>query len=274
LFLQYCLGIDYERQSTYDFHIIAEDNAGLSTRVPVTIHIENRNDFCPEILNYTSVLFFNTDLENNPSLNSFFIELIDGDNDTCTIDLLNFHELLRLELIEHNHYRLDVYGILEREYYIVQLRLQDVVNETTDQSCIRYMQYILMTGNNRTNQTMAIDIARDYLQALQFVQQHRYSSFHLTLIHIICIVCFCSLILCFLTLITMKIVCYATKPTENEQRTRTIYRCQGSNDTQLPLLDHQSVESSLIVRTRHQCDASDQHQQQVNDDDRIASCEC
>ncbi|CAF2869332.1 unnamed protein product [Rotaria sp. Silwood2] len=54
--------IDYERCSIYQFLILAIDNDDLNTSVPVTIHILNRNDFCPELINNSTALFFNIDL--------------------------------------------------------------------------------------------------------------------------------------------------------------------------------------------------------------------
>jgi hypothetical protein len=169
---------------------------GLNSSVPVTIHILNRNDFCPELLNNTTALFFNTDLwSNNTSedSNQYYFDLFDGDNDTCVMELLNFNDIFQLDSIEHNQFLLYANILPEHEYYILKFRLRDLINETNDRSCIRYIQLVITIGTNQTNQTVAIDTARGYLEAIHLSSQRSHSYFHLTLLNVIFILILLSI---------------------------------------------------------------------------------
>ncbi|CAF5119407.1 unnamed protein product, partial [Rotaria magnacalcarata] len=153
-------GIDYEHRSIYQFSILAIDNNHLNTSVPVIVRILNRNDFCPELVSNSTALFFNTDLWFNNSYgkyNHYYLELFDGDNDTCSIDLLNFSDMFKIEFIKRNLYLLYATVLPEREYYILKFRIQDLTNETFDRSCVRFTQLVLTIGTNETNETIAID---------------------------------------------------------------------------------------------------------------------
>jgi hypothetical protein len=251
------LAIDYEHRSIYQFLIFAIDNDGLNSSVSVTIHIENRNDFCPELINNSTALFFNTDLWLNNSsekFNQYYFQLFDGDNDTCVIELLNFNEIFQVQLIERNEYILYAHVLPEREYYILQFRLHDVINETIDQTCIRYIQLVLTIGTNETNQTVAIDTAREYLEALHLISQRSHTYFDLTLFNVILILIFLSIAI-LIGFISIKFIFHRSsnsrhrrKPTNNSN---TLYRLQGPTETQLPLLANepgeQSLTSSLII---------------------------
>lgn len=259
VFFSSCLGIDYERCSMYEFLILAIDNANLSTSVPVTIRILNRNDFCPELFHNSTALFFNTDLwfnNSNEKFNHYDLKLSDGDNDTCVIELLNFNDIFKIKIIERNHYLLYAYALPESEYYVLQFRLHDLVDETLDQSCIQHIQLVLTIGTNQTNQTVAIDTAREYLEALHLISQRTYSYFHLTLMNIILVFILLS-ILMIITLIFIKLIYISSKSRQQRKMRRqknnmhTLYRLQGPTETQLPLLDNgpgeQSITSSLNV---------------------------
>lgn len=244
------LGLDYERQSLYQFHILAIDSTGLNSSVPVTIRVHNRNDFCPELLKNSTVLFFNTD-----RWNSYLFDLYDGDNDTCQMDLLTFNEIFHLQPIKRNQYVLYAHRLPEREYYILQLRLRDLVNESIDHSCIRTVQFVVTTGTNDTNQTVAMELADDYLQALHRIERHSSSSFHLTIVHVILTLIFLSLAV-LIALLAMKFVCHSSK---RRHPTGALYRLQGPTETQLPLLDNEPGEQSLIVSS-HRLTADEQQQ--------------
>ena len=260
------LGLDYERQSSYQRDALAIDNGGLQARVPVTIHVLNRNDFCPELLLNSSVLFYNNDRKKN----SYLMDLFDGDNDSCHVELLNFQDVLRLQLIARNQYLLDVYQHPEREYYIVQLRLSDLINDTNDRSCIRDIQLILTTGNNETNQTMAIALAEEYLQSLQFTNRYKHSSFQLMIINMI-LISLIFVMAIFSALIAMKIFCSLSKRSHSiDSQTRTIYRFQGPTETQLPLLDQESPEQMLMMNSHRSMSLEDKPQ--VNEIERMTSC--
>lgn len=272
------LDIDYERQSIYKFFIFASDNHGFNTSVPVIIYIKNRNDFCPELLNNSSALFFNTDLWLNNSsqrFNEYYLELYDGDNDTCIIELLNFNDIFQIEFIKHNQYVLFAHILPEREYYILQFRLRDLINETNDQSCIRHIQLVLTIGTNETNQTVAIDTAREYLEALHLISKRTHSYFDLTLINVILIFILLSIAI-LIGLVSIKLISrtktshHRRKLHNHRNNTNTLYRLQGPTETQLPLLDNgpgeQSLTSSLIIPGNNrltQDENNDDEQQQV-----------
>ncbi|CAF1202853.1 unnamed protein product [Rotaria sordida] len=245
--------IDYERRSIYQFLILAIDNDGLNTSVPVTIHILNRNDFCPELINNSTALFFNIDLwfnNSNEKFNHYYLELFDGDNDTCSIELLNFNNIFKIDLIQHNQYLLYAHILPEREYYILQFRLRDLINETIDQSCIRYAQLVLTIGTNETNQTLAIDSAREYLEALYLISRRSYSYFNLTLFNVIFVIILLSIAI-IISLISIKIIylssnsCHQRRLRKHKNDSHTLYRLQGPTETRLPLLDNGPGETSL-----------------------------
>lgn len=190
------------------------------------ISVQNRNDFCPEVVNYSTVFFFNVDLDEN----RFDLELIDGDNDTCQMELINFRDVFRLEQVERNHYRFFALRSLDREYYLLQFRLYDLIENANDHSCIRTIESLLTTGNNETNETMAIEHARDYFLALQAIGRRSSSSFHWSLFHLILLFIFFLLAL-LIGLFAMKFFCSLSK------RSDQLYRYQGQRETQLPLLD-------------------------------------
>jgi hypothetical protein len=266
----FILAIDYEHRSIYHFLIFATDNDGWNASIPVTIHIENRNDFCPELINNSTALFFNTDLwlmNSTESCNQYQFDLFDGDNDTCILELLNFHQLFQLQSLTHNQYLFSASHLPEREYYILQFRLYDLINETIDQSCIRSFQLVLTIGTNETNQTIAIETAREYLDALHLISKRAYSYFDLTLINVILLFIFLSMAI-LIAFLSLKYLCHSSnarprrKISRHRNETNTLYRLQGPTDTQLPLLAHgpgeQSLTSSLILpETTHE-------QQQVN----------
>ncbi|CAF1109800.1 unnamed protein product [Adineta steineri] len=280
------VGIDYEQRSIYQFLIIASDHDGLNTSVPVIIKILNRNDFCPELINNSTVLFFNNDLWSNNSsekLNQFYLDLYDGDNDTCLIELLNFKDIFHIERIDYNEFLLYAHILPEREYYVLQFRLRDLINETIDQSCIRYIELVLTTGTNETNQTVAIDTAREYLDALHFISQHKHSYFDLTLLNVILIFILLSIGI-IVGLISIKLIYLSSnsrhrKKLRNHHRhdTNLLYRLQSPTETQLPLLANgpgeQSLTSSLIMtgnnrlihdeNINHSIDGDDEQQQRL-----------
>ncbi|CAF0721303.1 unnamed protein product [Adineta ricciae] len=252
-------GLDYEHRSNYQFTIIAIDNDGLNTSVSVTVNILNRNDYCPELLNNSTVLFYNLDLWSNNSIsqsNQFRLDIFDGDNDTCTIELLNFNDIFRIETIQQNQFVLEAHKLPEREYYILQFRLRDLINETMDQSCIREIELVLTTGTNETNQTVAMDTAREYLDALHLISHHKHSYFDLTLLNFILIFILLSIAI-IIGLISIKLVYLSTssrhrrKLRNHRNETNFLYRLQGPTETQLPLLANgpgeQSLTSSLII---------------------------
>lgn len=221
------LALDFERISSYQFEIIAEDNGGLSSGVSVTISIENRNDFCPELINSSTILFYNTDQEEN----SFDFEIFDGDNDTCQMELMNFRSSFRLEKILRNRFRLFAREKLVREYYRLEFQLYDLIDENNDdQTCLRTIEFLLTTGSNETNRSLAIEIAREYFFALKTIERRSSSSFHLTLINLILlfVVFLVALLVSFLAL---KWIFHRKK------RSNQLYRFQCQTETQFPLLD-------------------------------------
>ncbi|CAF0868618.1 unnamed protein product [Adineta steineri] len=268
------VGIDYERRSIYKFSIIATDNGGLSTNVPVTINIRNRNDFCPELMNNSSALFFNMDLWMNNSSekldNQYYLDIHDGDNDTCIIELLNFNDIFQLEQIERNKFLLQAYTLPEREYYILQFRLRDLVNHN-DKPCIRTIQLVVTIGTNDTNQTIALDTAREYLEALYLTSKRSHSYFDLTLLNVILLFVLLSIAI-IIALVAIKLIFVSSSsssstsssPSISSLRYRrrrqqkklrsngnngttggTLYRLQGPTETQLPLLENEPGENSL-----------------------------
>lgn len=252
---------------------MATDNGGLSTAVPITINIRNRNDFCPELISNSTALFFNTDLWTANSTanltNLYSLEIVDGDNDTCTIDLLNFHDIFELEEVERNRFLLYASTMPEREYYILQLRLSDVVDES-DQPCVRTIQLVLTIGTNETNQTQALDTAREYLEALHLTSKRSHSYFDLTLLNVILLFVLLSIGI-IIALAAVKLIFLSSssasstssvsslrhrrRPAPRKLRaagaaSATLYRLQGPTETQLPLLENEpgdhSLTSSLI----------------------------
>ncbi len=218
----------------------------------------------------------------NEKFNQFYFELFDGDNDTCLIELLNFNEIFHIESIERNQFLLYAHILPEREYYVLQLRLRDLINDTIDQSCIRYIQLVLTTGTNQTNQTVAIDTAREYLEALHLISQRRHSYFDLTLLNLILIFILLSIAI-IIGLISIKIV-YLSSNSRHRRKLRNrrndtnlLYRLQGPTETQLPLLANgpgeQSLTSSFTIagnnrlnqdeNVNHSIDNDDEQQQQV-----------
>jgi hypothetical protein len=260
------LGIDYEHRSIYKFFIMAIDNGGLKTSVPITIHIRNRNDFCPELINNTTALFFNTDLwVNNSSekYNQYYLNIHDGDNDTCLIELLNFNDIFHIEQIERNQFLLHAYVLPEREFYILQIRLRDIVSDN-DQPCIQTIQLVITIGTNETNQTIALDTAREYLEALHLTSKRSHSYFDLTLLNVILLFVLLSIaIIIALVAIKLTFLSSSSSPstsTSSSLRHRrrrqqrkansnttggTLYRLQGPTETQLPLLENGPGENSL-----------------------------
>lgn len=225
----------------------------------MTVSILNRNDYCPELLNNSTVLFYNLDLWSNNSIsqsNQFLLDIFDGDNDTCTIELLNFNDIFHIETIQRNQFVLEAHQLPEREYYILQFRLHDLINETMDQSCIREIELVLTTGTNETNQTVAMETAREYLDALHLISHHKHSYFDLTLLNFILIFILLSIAI-IIGLISIKLVYLSTnsrhrrKLRNHRNETNFLYRLQGPTETQLPLLANgpgeQSLTSSLII---------------------------
>ncbi|UJR21634.1 hypothetical protein I4U23_024711 [Adineta vaga] len=274
------VGLDYEQHSIYQFLIIAIDNNGFNTSVSVTIYILNRNDYCPELLNNSTVLFYNIDLWSNNSIsksNQFILDLFDGDNDTCTIELLNFNDIFHIETIERNQFILEAQTLPEREYYILQFRLRDQINETIDQSCIREIELVLTTGTNQTNQTIAMDTAREYLDALHLISQHKHSYFDLTLLNFILIFILLSIAI-IIGLISIKLVYLSSnsrhrrKFRNHRNETNLLYRLQGPTDTQLPLLANgpgeQSLTSSLIISPNNRLSQDEASKHSFPNDDQ------
>jgi hypothetical protein len=250
---------------------MAIDNGDLNTTVPVTIHILNRNDFCPELMNNISALFFNLDLWVNNSSeksNQYYLNIYDGDNDTCLIELLNFHDIFQLEEIERNEYLLSAYTLPEREFYILQFRLRDLVNDN-DQPCIQTIQLVVTIGTNETNQTIALDTAREYLEALHLTSKRSHSYFDLTLVNVILLFILLSIAI-IISLVAIKLIFFSSSSSNSsssssssfrhrrirQQRklrnngngstmTGTLYRLQGPTETQLPLLENGPGEHSL-----------------------------
>jgi hypothetical protein len=240
---------------------MAIDNGGLNTTVSVTIHIRNRNDFCPELMNNMTALFFNTDLWMNNSsgkFNQYYLDIFDGDNDTCLIELLNFNDIFQIEQIERNKYLLYAYTLPEREFYILQIRLRDLVSEN-DQACIQTIQLVLTIGTNETNQTIALDTAREYLEALHLTSKRSHSYFDLTLVNVILLFVLLSIAI-IIALVAIKLIFLSSSSSRSSsstssrhRRTRqqrksgngTLYRLQGPTETQLPLLENGPGEHSL-----------------------------
>jgi len=246
----------------------------LNTSVSVTINIKNRNDFCPELIHNSTALFFNTDLwfnNSNEKFNQYYLKLFDGDNDTCLIELLNFNDIFQIELITRNLFLLSAHILPEREYYILKFRLHDLINETIDQSCIRYIQLVLTIGTNETNQTVAIDTAREYLEAIHLISQRSHSYFDLTLLNVILIIIFLSIAI-LIGLISIKLITHSSnsrhrrKIQNHRSNTNTLYRLQGPTETQLPLLDNgpgeQSLTSSLIIPGNNRLTQNENDEQQ------------
>ncbi|CAF4677321.1 unnamed protein product [Rotaria sp. Silwood1] len=271
------VGIDYEHRSVYKFFIMAIDNGGLNTSVSITINILNRNDFCPELINNSTALFYNKDLwlnNTNENFNQYYLDIYDGDNDTCLIELMNFNDIFRLEQINYNKFLLYAYILPEREFYILEFRLYDLVNDN-DQSCIRTIQLVVAIGTNETNQTLILDTAREYLEALHLTSKRSYSYFDLTLINVILLFVLLSIAI-IIALVAVKLLFLSSSSSSSpsssststssssslrhhrvrQQRklrchrnrnttSGTLYRLQGPTETQLPLLENGPGEHSL-----------------------------
>ncbi len=252
----------------------------MTSNVSVTIQIQNRNDFCPELINNSTALFFNIDLwlnNSNEKFNQYDFQLFDGDNDTCIIELLNFNHIFHVQFIERNKYILLAYVLPEREYYILQFRLYDVINQSIDQTCIRHIQLVLTIGTNETNQTVAIDTAREYLEALHLISQRSYTYFDLTLFNVILILIL-LIIAILIGFISIKFIFRRSLKSYHRRKrandSNTLYRLQGPTETQLPLLANgpgeQSITSSLIISGNNRLihvendqDDDDEQQKQV-----------
>ena len=265
----------------------------------MTIFIRNRNDFCPELKRNSTALFFNTDLWNtsNAATNEYRLDVQDGDNDTCLMELLNFREIFHMEEIERNRYVLSALVLPEREFYILQFRLRDLVDEN-DQPCLRTLQLVLTIGSNETNQTVALDTAREYLEALHLTSKRSHSYFDLTLLNVILLFVLLSIAI-IIALVVIKLVFLSSSSSssssssgssssalrhrrQRQQRklrlngnssttAGTLYRLQGPTETQLPLLDHgpadHSLTSSLIVSNAKMLPANDQQINHSMEDD-------
>ena len=282
LLISFLLGIDYERQSVYKFSILASDNGGLNTSIFVTVFIRNRNDFCPHLTTNTTALFFNADLwesqnDTNDFLNNrYSLEIDDGDNDTCVMELLNFQDIFQLEEVERNKYQLLAHVLPEREFYILQMRLRDLVDDS-DQPCHQTIQLVITIGNNDTNQTSALDTAREYLEALHLTAKRAHSYFDLTLLNVILLFVLLSIAI-IIALVAIKLVFLSSSSSpfgsssssslrhrrmRQQRKLRmnghsstaggTLYRLQGPTETQLPLLENgpadHSLTSSFIVNS-------------------------
>jgi hypothetical protein len=245
---------------------MAIDNGGLNSTVSVTIHIRNRNDFCPELMNNITALFFNTDLWMNNSsekFNQYYLDIYDGDNDTCLIELLNFNDIFQIEQIERNKYFLIAYTLPEREFYILQIRLRDIVADN-DQPCIQTIQLVITIGTNETNQTIALDTAREYLEALHLTSKRSHSYFDLTLLNVILLFILLSIAI-IIAIVAIKLIFLSSSTrssstSSGHRRLRrlrkngngttlngTLYRLQGPTETQLPLLENGPGEHSLTT---------------------------
>jgi len=263
---------------------MAIDNHGMNTTVPVTIHILNRNDFCPELIHNTTALFFNTDLwihnSTEQQSNQFSLDIYDGDNDTCVLQLLNFNEIFQIEQIERNKYILSALIVPEREFYILDFRLRDLVNEN-DQSCIQTIQLVMTIGSNETNQTVALDTAREYLEALRLTSKRSHSYFDLTLLNVILLFVLLSIGI-IIALVAVKLVFLSSSSSRSSSSSNhhhrrshqqrklrengTLYCLQGPTETQLPLLENEPGEHSLsssVIDGNTRTSVNDDEQKQV-----------
>ena len=288
----------------YKFAIMAIDNGGLNASVPVIINIRNRNDFCPELINNGTALFFNTDLGYSPEnstehWNEYYLDVYDGDNDTCLIELLNFNDIFHVKEIERNRFALSALVLPEREFYIIQLRLRDLVDEN-DQACLRTIQLVVTIGTNETNQTVALDTAREYLEALRLTSKRSHSYFDLTLLNVILLFVLLSIAI-IIALVAIKLVFLSSaslstssssssssssstslrhRRSRQQRKLRmngtsgttagTLYRLQGPTETQLPLLEHGPGEHSLtssLMLGNHKMTGNDNASQPVDNDE-------
>lgn len=256
------LGLDYERQSIYQCDALAIDNGGLQTRVPVTIYVDNRNDFCPELLMNSTILFVNTDLWYETNI-SFRFDLFDGDNDLCQMELLNHQDMFHLESKSFNRYELFIDQYPQREHYLVEFRLEDVINKTNDHACIRHIELIISVVNNQTNQTAASLLADEYFQTVQNqkkINQENDSSFQLMIINVI-LICLMFFMAIFSTLIGIKIFCSLSKQQHSTDDSNTnLYHCQAHTETRLPLLDQEPNEQLLMMNSHRSMSNSDNSQ--------------
>jgi hypothetical protein len=216
---------------------------------------------------------------NNSSekFNQYYLELFDGDNDTCIIELLNFNHIFQVQFIQRNEYILFAHVLPEREYYILQFRVHDVVDDSIDKTCIRHIQLVLTIGTNETNQTVAIDTAREYLEALRLISQRSHTYFDLTLFNVILILIILIIAILIGSVSIKFIFRRSINPRQRRKRTNnsnTLYRLQGPTETQLPLLANgsgeQSLTSSLIspgnnrlMQTENDQDNNNEQQRQV-----------
>ena len=268
----------------YKFFIMAIDNHGMNTTVHVTIHILSRNDFCPNLIHNTTALFFNTDrwIHNSTEQqsNQFSLDIYDGDNDTCVLQLLNFNEIFQIEQIERNKYILSALIVPEREFYILDFRLRDLVNEN-DQSCIQTIQLVMTIGSNETNQTVALDTAREYLEALRLTSKRSHSYFDLTLLNVILLFVLLSIGI-IIALVAVKLVFLSSSSSRSSSSSNhhhrrshqqrklrengTLYCLQGPTETQLPLLENEPGEHSLsssVIDGNTRTSVNDDEQKQV-----------
>ncbi|CAF2940850.1 unnamed protein product [Rotaria sp. Silwood2] len=108
----------------------------------------------------------------------------------------------------------------------------------------------LTIGTNETNQTVAIDTAREYLEALYLISRRSYSYFNLTLLNVIFVIILLSIAI-IISLISIRVIylssssCHQRKLRKNRNDSHTLYRLQGPTETQLPLLDNGPGEISL-----------------------------
>ncbi|CAF0953706.1 unnamed protein product [Didymodactylos carnosus] len=255
--------IDYEQQTRYDMSVMAYDRKGLNTTVPLIIHIQNRNDWCPELKNQTVYFFINIDEWNQTALYNP-IELTDGDNDTCEMILLNFNDLFKIEKLARNIFNLKAIAIPYNELYELDIKLRDIVIDG-DKSCEKRVKIIVAIGNNQTNQSQVYEIAQQYLETIRLRDLHesrQRSYFDLTLVNIIGLfIILCFLIILILIVIRIGLATTRRKSTryhihhhkDHPNRIGTLYRLQQEQtETQLPLLANNggehSLTSSLIVK--------------------------
>lgn len=213
----------------------------------------------------------------NEKYNQYYLKLYDGDNDTCSMELINFNNIFKIKEIERNLYLLHATILPEREYYILEFRIRDLVNESIDQSCIRFTRLVLTVGTNTTNQTVAIDSARDYLEAISLISRRSYSYLNLTVFNIIFVFIFLSIAI-IIGVILIKLVYllshtfHRRKNGKHKNDTHTLYRLQGPTETQLPLLDNepgeQSLTSSLNIPTNRNSIHSENHNHTIDNDEQ------
>ncbi|CAF4121358.1 unnamed protein product, partial [Rotaria magnacalcarata] len=171
------------------------------------------------------------------------------------------------ESSNQQHRLVSILEAYEHEFYILQFRLQDLVS-IDDQPCIQTIQLVLAIGTNETNQTVALDTAREYLEALRLTSKRSHSYFDLTLLNVILLFVLLSIAIV-IALVGMKLVFLPPSSSSSSlsslslrhQRMRqqrklrsnrngnttggTLYCLQGPTETQLPLLENGPGEHSL-----------------------------